>query len=171
MRKALATLAVALLIPTYAVGQVELGTRGVGATVLSDGGTLTTVSVPGGGILGGSTAYLMVFPSPNLMLGPELNFNLLSGGGSTITTLGLAGWIGYLFTPGPTSAYIAGNAALQFVSFSGSSNTEFGAGGAVGYRAVVIPNIAVGVEGGVRRWFDLSITEVVISLKLGLVFP
>ena len=171
MRKALATLAVALLIPTYAVGQVELGTRGVGVTALSNGGTITAVSVPGGGILSGSTVYLMAFPSPNLMLGPELNFNLLSGGGSTLTTFGLAGWIGYLFTPGPTSAYMAGNVALQSIFVSGSSNTEFGAGGAVGYRAVVIPNIAVGVEGGVRRWFNLSITEVVVSLKLGLVFP
>ena len=105
------------------------------------------------------------------MLGPELSFNLLSGGGSTITLLGLAGWIGYLFTPGPTSGYIAGNVALQSVSVGGSSNTEFGVGGVVGYRAVVIPNIAVGVEGGVRRWPAASITEVVISLKLGLVFP
>ncbi len=53
----------------------------------------------------------------------------------------------------------------------GGSNTEFAAGGAVGYRAVVSQHVAVGVEGGYRRWFDLKINEIVISLKLGVVFP
>ena len=65
----------------------------------------------------------------------------------------------------------AGNIALQFVSFDGSSNNEFAVGGAVGYRAVVIQHVAVGVEGGYRRWFDVDINEIVISLKLGVVLP
>ncbi len=171
MRKALMTLATALMLPTYAAAQVEVGTRAIGVDILANGGTLTGVSIPGGGILLGPTVYLMYFPSPNIMVGPEVNFNVRSGGGSTVTKLGAAGWVGYLFTPAANSAYLAGNIALQFVSFDGSSNTEFAVGGAVGYRAVVIQHVAVGVEGGYRRWFDVDINEIVISLKLGVVFP
>ena len=171
MRKALMTLATALMLPTYAAAQVEVGTRAIGVDILANGETLTGVSIPGGGILLGPTVYLMYFPSPNIMVGPEVNFNVLSSGGSTLTTLGAAGWVGYLFTPAANSAYLAGNIALQFVSFDGNSNTEFAVGGAVGYRAVVIQHVAVGVEGGYRRWFDLDINEIVISLKLGVVFP
>ncbi len=168
----LVTLATALMLPTYAAAQVEVGTRAFGFDIMANGGTLTGVSIPGGGIFLGPTAYLMAFPSPNIMVGPEVNFNVLSGGGSTITTIGAAGWVGYLFTPAANSAYLAGNIALQFASVSGGgSNTEFAAGGAVGYRAVVSQHVAVGVEGGYRRWFDLKINEIVISLKLGVVFP
>jgi hypothetical protein len=167
----LVTLATALMLPTYAAAQVEVGTRAFGIDIVANGGTITGVSIPGGGIFLGPTAYLMFFPSPNIMVGPEVNFNVLSGGGSTITTIGAAGWVGYLFTPAANSAYLAGNIALQFASVNGSSNTEFAAGGAVGYRAVVIQHVAVGVEGGYRRWFDLNINEIVISLKLGVVFP
>ena len=106
------------------------------------------------------------------MLGPEVHFGVLDGGGTTITTIGAAGSIGYLFTPSTNSAYLAGNLALEYVSLSGSgSATELAAGGAIGYRAEPISHVAVAVEGGYRRWFDSSINEIVISLKLGVVLP
>jgi hypothetical protein len=171
MRKALLTLATVVMLPTYAAAQVEIGTRAVGVDILANGGTLTDVSIPGGGIFLGPTAYLMFFPSPNIMVGPEIAFSVLSGGGSTLTSIGAAGWVGYLFTPAANSAYLAGNVALQFASIGGSSDTEFAAGGALGSRAEVIQHAAVGVEGGYRRWFDSKINEIVISLTLGVVIP
>ncbi len=171
MRKTLLTLATAVMVPTYAAAQVEIGTRAAGVDILVNGGTLTGVSIPGGGIFLGPTAYLMFFPSPNIMVGPEIAFNVLSDGGNTLTRIGAAGWLGYLFTPTGNSDYLAGNIALQYVSLGGNSDTEFAAGGALGYRAEVIQHVAVGVEGGYRRWFDSDINEIVISLKLGVVIP
>ncbi len=172
MRKILVTLATALLLPTYATAQVEIGTRVFGADILTGNGTLTNISIPGGGIFTGSTSYLMFFPSPSIMIGPEIGFGVLDGGGTTITTLGSAVSIGYLFSTTPNSAYLSGNVALQYVSLSGSgSETELGAGAAIGYRAQPISHVAVGVEGGYRRWFDLEVNEIIVSLKLGVVFP
>ncbi len=86
----LVTLATALMLPTYAAAQVEVGTRAFGIDIMTNGGTLTGVSIPGGGIFLGPTAYLMAFPSPNIMVGPEVNFDVLSSGGITATTIGAA---------------------------------------------------------------------------------
>ncbi|MCH7876578.1 MAG: hypothetical protein IH965_14950 [Gemmatimonadetes bacterium] len=176
MRNALIVLGTALLLPTYAAAQqgdrvAELGTRAVGADILTDGGTLTTVGIPGGGILGSPTIYLMFWPAPNVMVGPELNVNLATNS-ATLTAFGLAGWIGWLATPAtPGSFYLAANGAFQFVDLGGFSNTDFGAGAAIGYRYEVLnQHLAIRAEGGYRRWFDSDLNEIVISLKLGLVF-
>ena len=85
MRKILVMLATALLLPTYATAQVEIGTRAFGADILTGDGTLTNISIPGGGIFTGSTAYVMFFPSPSIMIGPEIAFGVLDGGRTTIT--------------------------------------------------------------------------------------
>ncbi len=155
MRKLLLALATTLLLPTYTIAQTEIGIRAVGADILAGNGTATNLSIPGGGIFLSPTAYVMFFPTPNIMVGPEFSFGVLDTDGGTLTSIGSAVWIGYLFSPSTNSVYLAGNVALQYASLSGSgSNTELAAGGAIGYRAEPISHVAVGVEGGYRRWFE-----------------
>ncbi len=62
MRKALMTLATALMLPTYAAAQVEVGTRAIGVDIMAKGGTLTSVSIPGGGIFLGPNGLPYVLP-------------------------------------------------------------------------------------------------------------
>jgi hypothetical protein len=57
--------------------------------------------------------------------------------------------------------------ALQFASFSGSSDSEFAVGARLGYRMLVNPGFAVSIEGGLRRWFDSDLNEITIALRLG----
>ena len=175
MFKTLRALAVLALAPSLAVAQqrpiVEIGTS-LGATIQHvSGSTLTVFGVPGAGILAQPTLYAMFFATPEVFVEPDVAFNLVTGGGSTYTTLGASASLGYLI-PSTTNAapFVAANVGLQAVSGGGSSHTEAAVGGRVGYRFVVQSSFAVRLEAGYRRWLGSShINEITIGIGLGAI--
>src|SRR5437016_14432461 len=81
---------------------VEIGTS-LGVTVLSPSSeTFTTVGAPVAQgpvpLFGQATLYATIFATPSVMIEPQLSFSHLSGGGSSLTLIGGAANIGYLFT-------------------------------------------------------------------------
>ena len=146
---------------------VEIGS-GVGAAILTNGGTLTNIGIPGGGVVGQAPLYATIFFGKGIMVQQEVSFNILSGGGETITTLGGVLGFGYAFSgPATNSPYVSANAAIQYANTSFGSDSEFGAGARVGYRVLVNEGFAVGFEGGYRRWFDSDLGEITIAIRLG----
>ena len=57
--------------------------------------------------------------------GPQAGLRIISGGGASLTTFGVNGLVGYLFSK---QLEVGGNVLLFTVSGSGSSNTSFGIG-------------------------------------------
>lgn len=172
MRKGGAVLlAAALLVPIAGQAQqrttIELGT-GVGASILANNGTLTHIGAPGAGVVGQAPLYASFMFGAGMMIQPEISLAILTGEGETLTTLGFGTQVGYLFSGADrNSAYAAASGALQYASFAGESDSEFAAGGRVGYRIVVNSGFAVSLEGGYRRWFDSDLNEITIALRLG----
>jgi hypothetical protein len=166
-------LVAALAGTSQAQQKIEVGT-GLGVAILTNGGSLTNVGIPGGGIASqfgvGNTATLHASFGNRLMITPELAFSLTSGGGETLTTIGLVGNVGYLLAGSATnSPYIAASGAFQFIDVGSFGNATSGAAGAkVGYRLVVGGSLAVRFEAGYRRWFgDVEANEILIGVRLG----
>ena len=153
----------------------EVGTS-IGVTILSAGGnSLTHVGIPGNGIQASPTVYATFFASPSLLVEPQAAFSLLSGGGTTLTSLGVALQVGYLFTPAaPGSGYLAANGAFQTTSFSGGGGSASGPGlgAALGYRFKVRNNLAIRLDARYRRWFSdfADLNEIGFGLGLGAIF-
>jgi hypothetical protein len=178
MTKPIATLVALLLVPAALSAQqgstVEIGS-GIGASILTNGGTITHISAPGPaqgsvGLFGAQAPlYATVFFGKGVMVQPELSFNLLTGEGETLTMLAAAANFGYAFSGAArNSAYVAVSGAIQYVDTEFSdSDSEFGAGARVGYRVLVNEGFAVGFEAGYRRWFDSDLNEITIALRLG----
>lgn len=167
-----------LLSPAAAAAQqavtVEIGTA-LGATILTNGGTLTHIGVPGAGVLGPlslfSTApvYATFVVARSVMIQPELSLSILTGEGSSATTLGFGTQLGYMFL-GATRAspFVAATGALWVLGGDLGGTTQFGAGGRVGYRIPVGTGFSMSLEGGYRRWFgDLALSEVTIGIRFG----
>ena len=152
---------------------VELGTT-LGASIYTQSGeTVARIAVPGNGVgilssIGaGSTLYTTFF-SGGVMVQPALGFSVLSGGGETITIIGLEGHVGYAFAgAGANSLYVTVHPAFAYASVSGISDSEFGVGFRLGYRLLAATSLAVRFEVGYRRWFDTDINEITIGMALG----
>lgn len=159
-----------LLFPVTAYAQgptIEIGS-GLGASILTNGGSLTHIGVPGAGIVGQAPLYVNLFFGRGVLIQPEVSFNILSGGGETLTTLGVAGHLGYTFSgAAANSAYASVGGAVQYADSDFGSNSEFGVGARVGYRVLVNTGFAIGFEGGFRRWFDSEVNEITIAIRLG----
>lgn len=155
----------------------EVGTS-VGVTILSvsgGGGSITHVGIPGDGIQASPTIYATIFASPSVMVEPQVAFTLLSSSGTTLTTIGLALQVGYLFSPAQQgSPYLAANGAFQSASVSGGGGSISGPGlgGALGYRFKVRNNLAIRFDGRYRRWFSdfKDLNEIGFGLGLGATF-
>jgi len=136
-----------------AAPSVEVGTL-VGLTILSRSGTsVTYFGIPGDGIQALPTVYATFLANRYVMVEPQVVFTRISSGGSTVTSFGFSGQLGYLLTPSsPGSAYFAANIAFQSVS-NGQSISGPGAGAAIGYRFKVKNSLAVRIDARYRRWF------------------
>lgn len=165
------------LVPSIAIAQqrplVEIGTR-LGATVEDVSGQTTTyLGVPGAGILAQPTIYASFFATPNIMVEPEVAFNLITGSGtaSTYTTVGAAGSIGYLTSTTSNGApFLAATVGVQHASGGGSSHTEAAVGGTLGYRLAVEQSLAVRLQLSYLRWLGSShINQITIGLGLGAI--
>lgn len=172
MARTIRIILAALVVPAIAAAQgkpmVEVGTH-LGVTIQSvSGSSLTHFGAPGQGILGQPTIYATVFAGDALMLEPQVALNIISGGGSTVTSVGLGADIGYLLK-GPTtnSPFIAASGAFQSVSGGGSSTSDEAVGAKVGYRILIGSSVGVRVEAGYRRWFDSDINEITAGIGIG----
>ena len=165
-------LSFALALPAVASAQgrpvVEIGTN-LGISILDAGGNSATFfGIPGQGILAQPAIHATIFSGRSLMLEPQLAFNLISSGGETFTTIGLAGQVGYLFKgPETNSLYLAGSLGFQSVSGDGDTNNDFGLGGKFGYRILAGTSLGIRLEVGYRRWFDSDLNEIMIGVGLG----
>ena len=153
----------------------EIGTS-LGVTVLSaSGGSATHIGIPGDGIQASPTIYLSLFASPAVMVEPQLAFTSLSGGGVTLTSIGIALQVGYLFSPSqPGSGYLTANGAFQTVSTGGGgpSINGPGLGAGLGYRFKVKNSLAIRADARYRRWFSDfdGLNEFGFGLGLGATF-
>jgi len=176
MRRLAAVLTFAVLVPCAAQAQttVEIGT-GIGAAInFAGGSTVTQIGVPGPGVgvmglLGQAPIYVGFFVNDAILVEPEIAFNLVTGEGETITSLGSALHLGYSFNGArANSPYVTVNGALQWIDVSDAgSESEFGAGARIGYRFMVNEGFATSIEAGYRRWFDSEVNEVTIGIRLG----
>lgn len=148
----------------------EIGTS-VGVTILSQSGTsLTTIGIPAGlGPFAQPSVYATFFPTPSLMIEPQVGLAHISGSTNSVTTVELGAQFGYLVTPAERgSAYVAANVGWQTFSVTGSAS-GVGVGGAVGYRAQVGRGFAVRLEARYRHWmgdFD-GLNEIGFGIGLG----
>src|SRR2546428_2035225 len=131
---------------------VEIGTS-LGVTVLSQsGGTFTTVGAPVAEgripLFGQATLYATIFATPSVMIEPQLSFSHLSGGGSSLTLIGGAANIGYLFTATErASPYVAASLGVESLSGDLGAASGVGLGGSGGYRPRARAGLALRVEG------------------------
>lgn len=184
MRRLTPVLGFLLLSPAYLAAQdkpaAEIGTR-VGVDILlPEDGSLVSLAIPGAGpspaasLLGtSSTIHFAFFPSPQVMVEPQLSISLLSisnGDTETLTTLGLSGLVAYLFNGAMVnSPYVGANASFFLIDGDGESETDFAVGGSVGYRLVPLEHLAVRFEGSYRRWFDFEFNEITFAAIFGIV--
>lgn len=175
MRPVTVALVASLLAPPALCAQnttVEIGS-GLGVSVLTNGGTLTSIGLPGPGIgalglIGSAPLYATFYFGGGMMIQPEVSFRLLTGEGATLTTFGIVANAGYALSGAEqNSFFVAATGGWQFIDNDGSSDNEFGAGGKLGYRFVVSEGFAVGVEAGYRRWFDSKLNEILFGLRFG----
>jgi hypothetical protein len=177
MRRLAAVLTIAMLVPCAVRAQttVEIGT-GIGAAINFEGGsTITQIGVPGPGagiygLLGQAPIYASFFVGEGMIVQPEVAFNLLTGEGSTFTSLVSSLHLGYAFAgAGVSSPYVTVNGGVQWLDSSDSSSeTNWGVGGRLGYRLVVNEGFATSFEAGYRRWLSNGgYNEIVIGIRLG----
>src|SRR2546430_12932334 len=131
---------------------VEVGTS-LGVTVLSQSGeTFTTVGAPVAQgpvpLCGRATLYATIFATPSVMIEPQLSFSHLSGGGSSLTLIGGAANIGYLFMATErASPYVAASPGVESLSGDLGSAAGVGLGGRVGDRLRAGGRLALRVPG------------------------
>jgi hypothetical protein len=123
-------------------------------------------------MLGSSAIYLSMFASPNLVIEPRLSLNRVSSGGDSFTTLGVDGRVKYLFSGAMSnSGYLFEDGAVLRASGGDDSESEFAAGGGVGYRNLITDAFAFHVEGRFLHWFDefSSVNEFALAFGGGAV--
>lgn len=161
--------AFAVLVPALAGAQerpaLEIGMKGGLAItqqdVLGESVTMKAFDLPTGML------YLAFFPSELIFVEPEFSFDWLSNGES-VTAFRMNAWLS--FAPAgvtQSSAYFGAAPSLQYADFGDDSDSEWGASGRVGYRAIVRESLALRVEAGYTRWFDAEINVFTVQVGVG----
>ncbi|NIN71934.1 MAG: hypothetical protein GTO46_08415 [Gemmatimonadetes bacterium] len=158
---------------------LEIGMRAGFSLVLPEEGSILNFAVPGGGaspvasLLGGSsTVHFAFFPTPQIMVEPQLSFSVLSvsnGDTETLTTVGVTGQVAYLFTGAMANSAYVGFSGSFFSMSNGGSESDFAVGGTVGYRFLPRDFMAIRIEASYRRWFDFELNEINGAIILGFV--
>lgn len=156
----------------WAQTEVEVGTK-AGLTMLRRGGnTLTYVGIPGQGIQALPSIYASILTGGHLFVQPELVFTRISSSGSSVTSIGVLGNVGYLLTPSaPSSLYASAGLAYEHVSATSQSLDGPAIGAAIGYRFKVKKSLGIRVEGSFRRWssdFE-GLSEFGLGVRLGAI--
>lgn len=157
--------------PVTTPGSFEAGAR-AGIAVLSNGGSRTVVSAPGGGPLALPAFHVAWFFAPHLAAEVQLGLRYDSGTTSAAqeSEIAFALQPSWYFSTGAGSLYVGPNAALHMREISGSWSTEMGWGGAVGFRWKPLNHLALRLESGYRYWSGPSLHEIALALAAGIVF-
>lgn len=96
------------------------------------------------------------FISDRFEIEPILQFNFVNVGDSDLLQLGLFVDGAYHFTSDPARprAYLTASGGLDLLSADDESDTQWVFGGGVGVKLPVADQLAVRLEGGVRRAFE-----------------
>lgn len=176
MRTSLTLLVTSAFLSSAALAQqekdVEIGTAlGVTLTIPRGGDAELFAGVPGAGtLLGAPSIYATFFPSPTVMVEPQLAFEYNSLGEEAVISPMLQ--LGYLFTPDANaSGYVAANGGGFFRTESGAANSaSLGAG--IGYRTKVSTGAAFRIELLYRRWLadSYKLNDISLRFAFGAVF-
>ena len=151
--------------------EYEIGTRFGVSHISSDDDSIVMIAVPGSptsGVLGNPSLYVSWFPSANMSVGPEINIGRSSGGAVGTTSVNLGGR-GMFFprSNARSGPYLMCHGAVLVLDVvEGESETDFSAGGGMGYQLRLGPTFVVRAEGRYRRWFDDAVND--FSLLIGL---
>ncbi len=160
MKRLLLAILVLGVQPTAATGQTELGLDAGAVITRAGGSTVTTIGIPT------STLRVGFHAGENVIFEPLVTFAYLNGGGSSVTTLQFVPGLDFLL--GESGAYLRGELAIAYASAGGSSDSDFGFGGAIGTRKANADGTAlVRLEGAVQRWPDEFAASTVIRLSVG----
>ena len=126
-----------LLVPSLSAqdGGVELGIdAGFTISIPDEGDNLTSLSVPLQRLRAG------FFLSDAMALEPAIAFNVLSGGGSTLTTISASASLLYHLSTDPTASriYVRGGAGIVYIDADGSAS-QFGIEGGLGVKTAGEP--------------------------------
>ncbi len=153
-------------------GEYEVGTRFGISRISSDDDSIVMIAVPGSptsGVLGNPSLYVSWFPSANLSVGPEINIGRSSGSTVGTTSLNLGGRALFSLQDNAVSGpyLLCQGAVLVLDVDKRDSETDFSAGGGVGYQLRPGATLVVRAEGQYRRWFDDEVNDFSILIGLG----
>ena len=154
-------LPIAIALAAGAVGSataqrpIELG-MDAGLTILTNGGTITTVSIPVSQVRFGFQA------SDRVTVEPRVSINYITNGSSFTAIDGGVHLLVDLSTPAPEGArpYFTAGAGLLFVDVGGTSNTDARLGVGFGVRLPMVERLMTRLEGRVDRLFDSKVTSI-----------
>jgi hypothetical protein len=164
---------VALVFLTPALLSAQTPKWSLGATMLGVGyeteSELLTAFVPGGGSnFGFPSVFAGIFASENIVIRPGLNFNLVSNGG-TLYDIAFEAQVEYHFSGVMVnSPYLFAGGVFNAFG-NGVSETDFAAGGGVGYRMLPYDFWALMFEASFRRWFDFEANQITGTIKMEVV--
>jgi hypothetical protein len=135
----------------------------------------TVTNAPGGGPAGEPALYVAWLSggAAHWMVEGQLglSFESATNPSSHDSNLVAAVQPAYLFSLGAGQLFAGFNVAVQYFDSPSTSFTEWGGGGAVGYRYRPVPQLALRVEARHRQWTGGRPSETGISLGLGVVIP
>lgn len=113
-----------LLVPFGVDAQVELGVDAGFIIDRSNGETITQFSVPIGN-------FRLGFPRQSLTFESLLGVRVISASDETLSLISFVPGVAF---PLGSAAYVRGEAVVNYVSGGGSSASQFGFGGALGFK-------------------------------------
>jgi hypothetical protein len=166
-----------MLVLTPALLQAQIPRWSIGGTLF--GVTYETESkqldlgLPGGGPLGAPAVNVGFYPHPNVIVLPAVAFgyakpDTLDSSYHLALDLQIE-W--HLKGVSASSFYVGLDGVFAGTDpGTGSSTTDFAAGGAAGYRYLMYDFFAFRFEGVYRRWFDKELNEISGVIKAEVVF-
>ncbi len=153
------------------VTKYEIGTRFGISRVSSDDDSIVMIAAPGSptsGVLGNPSLYVLWFPSAKMSIGPEINIGRSSGSTVGTTSLNLGGRALFSLQDNAGSGpyLLCQGAVLVLDVDERDSETDFSAGGGMGYQLRLGTSFVLRAEGQYRRWFDDEVND--LSLLVGL---
>ena len=150
----------------------EIGTRFGISRVSTDDDSIVMIAAPGSptsGVLGNPSIYISWFPSANVSVGPEINVGRSSGSAVGITSLNLGSRALFSLQDNAVSGpYLLCNGAVLVLDVDErEAETDFSAGGGVGYQVYLGPAFVVRAEAQYRRWFDDEVNDFSFLIGLG----
>lgn len=161
MRRILLLSAICVLAPAAADAQVEIGIEaGIQLDDRPVADNLFRLNVP-------RAMARIGFPREALTFESLFSFDIVDGGGSTLTFLNIIPGLNFPF--GDQGAYVRGEVPMQLVSGGGDTETEFGLGAAIGIKKAIDDGpVSTRFEFGYDRLFDAEINSFRILFGLGV---